>query len=108
LPERSTPWVAYNARPKAIPNSRSDTHDRVRHDVIDKAGRVTLRINGRLHHIGLGVANAGTRVLVLVQDLEVRVVDAATGELLRELTVDQTKDYQPLGVPPGPKPRRER
>lgn len=28
-----------------------------------------------------------------------RVVDAATGELLRELTLDPTKDYQPTGKP---------
>lgn len=107
LPDRCTPSVAYNARPKATPGTRSDTHDRVRHDLVDKTGRVTLRINGRLHHIGLGVAHAGTRVLVLAQDLEVRVVDPATGELLRELTMDPNRDYQPLGIPPGPKPRRE-
>ncbi len=107
LPERATPAAAYRSRPKAAPGNRSDdAHDRVRHDVVDKAGRVTLRIAGRLHHIGLGAAHARTRVLVLVHDLEVRVVDAATGELLRSLTVDPAKDYQPLGLPPGPKPRR--
>jgi hypothetical protein len=27
---------------------RADTHDRVRHDKIDKAGSVTLRVAGRL------------------------------------------------------------
>ena len=59
-----------------------------------------------MHHIGLGAALRGTRVVVLVHDLEVRVVHAATGELIRELTIDPTKDYQPLGIPPGPKPRR--
>jgi transposase InsO family protein len=106
LPERTTPSVAYRRRPKATPGTRSDSHDRVRHDVVDKTGRVTLRINGRLHHIGLGVARAGTRVLVLAQDLEVRVVEAASGDLLRELTLDPTRDYQPLGLPPGPKPLR--
>jgi hypothetical protein len=39
-------------------------------------------------------------------DLEVRVVHAITGELIRKLTIDPTKNYQPLGIPPGPKPRR--
>ena len=34
---------------------------------------------------------------MLVQDLHVRVVDAATGELLRELTIDPDRDYQPSG-----------
>ena len=32
---------------------------------------------------------------MLVQDLHVRVVDAATGELVRELNIDPSKDYQP-------------
>jgi hypothetical protein len=39
---------------------------------------------------------------MLVQDLHVRVIDAATGELLRDLTIDPTRDYQPTGRPPGP------
>ncbi len=49
-----------------------------------------------------------TRVVVLVHDLDVRLVDAATGELIRALTIDPTKDYQPLGRSPGPKPRKPR
>jgi transposase InsO family protein len=101
-----TPSVAYNARPKATASHRSDSHDRLRHDVVDKSGRITLRISGRLHHIGVGQAFRGVRVLVLVHDLDVRVLDAATGELIRTLLVDPNKDYQPTGEPPGPKPRR--
>ena len=45
-------------------------------------------------------------LLLLVQDLEVRVVNATTGELLRELTIDPTGDYQPTGRPPGPIPKK--
>jgi transposase InsO family protein len=105
-PDRCTPTVAYQRRPKATPGDRGDdTHDRVRHDVIDKAGRITLRVEGRMHHIGLGTALRGSRVVVLVHDLDVRVIDASTGELIRGLTIDPAKDYQPLGIPPGPKPR---
>jgi transposase InsO family protein len=103
LPERSVPAVAYRARPKAAPGDRSgDTHDRVRRDVIDKVGRITLRVRGRLHHIGLGRTLAGTPVIVLVHDLEVRVVHAATGELIRSLVMDPTRDYQATGAPKGP------
>ena len=40
--------------------------------------------------------------MLLVQDLDISIVDAATGELLRELTIDPTRDYQPTGRPPGP------
>ena len=39
---------------------------------------------------------------MLIADLDIRVIDAATGELLRHLTLDPTIDYQPLGRPPGP------
>jgi hypothetical protein len=83
--------------PKALPGpSRdTDTHDRVRHDRVDKSGTVTLRVHGQLRHIGIGRTHTGTHVILLVQDLQVRVVHAVTGELLRELTIDITKDYQP-------------
>jgi len=71
-----------------------------------RSNRVSLRVNGRLHHIGIGRTHTGTHVLLLVQDLHVRVIDAATGELLRELTIDLTRDYQPTGRPPGPAPKK--
>ncbi len=102
LPGRATPATAYAARPKAGPGDRSaDTHDRVRTDRIDATGLVTLRHNGRLHHIGIGRAHAGTRVLLLVQDLHIRVINAGTGELLRELILNPDRDYQPTGKRPG-------
>ena len=59
-------------------------------------------------HIGIGRTYAGTCVLLLVQDLDIRVIDAATGELLRELTLDPARDYQPTGQPPGPKKKTPR
>jgi len=89
-----------------VPGGRSaDPHDRVRHDVVGDGGTVTLAVNGHLHHVGVGRTHAQTRVLVLVQDLEIRVVDAATGELLRQLVIDPTRDYQPTGARPGRKRR---
>jgi len=107
LPHRATPATAYQARPKAGPGDRgTDTHDRVRIDRIDTGGTVTLRHDGRLHHIGVGRTHARTRVLLLVEDLHIRIIDAATGELLRELVLDPTKDYQPTGRPPGAPRRR--
>ena len=107
LPHRATPATTCATRPKATRGDRSaDTHDRVRTDKIDQTGCVTLRVAGRLHHIGIGRTHAGTHVLLLVQDLDVRVIDAATGELLRELTLDPTRDYQPTGRPPGPVPKK--
>jgi transposase InsO family protein len=107
LPHRATPDTVYNARPKATPSAdrSAETHDRVRTDRLDNSGCVTLRVNGRLHHIGVGRTHARTPVLLLVQDLNVRIVNAATGELLRELTLDPTRDYQGTGRPPGPAPK---
>jgi transposase InsO family protein len=104
LPHRATPATVYQAHPKATPGTdrTGDTHDRVRHDTISKAGTVTLRVAGQLRHIGIGRTYTGTYVLVLVQDLNVRVINASTGELLRDLTIDPRRDYQPTGRPPGP------
>jgi hypothetical protein len=85
-----------------VPGNRSaDAHDRVRTDHVDANGTVTLRHGGKLHHIGIGRTHGGTRVLLLIQDLHIRVVNAATGELLRELVLDPSRDYQPTGKPPG-------
>ena len=85
-----------------------DTHDRIRHDKVDKAGSVTLRHNSRLHHIGIGRTYEGTCVILLVQDLHIRVVNAITGELLRELTLDVSQALPRPGRPPkGPTPEND-
>jgi transposase InsO family protein len=103
LPNRSTPATAYTTRPKAAPGNRADdTHHRVRRDRVDTAGKITLRYQGKLYSIGIGRTHARTHVIVLVQDRDIRVIDAATGELLRELILDPTKRYQRTGRPPGP------
>jgi hypothetical protein len=80
---RRTPMTAFEARPKAGPSGRGPlvgAHCRIRRDRIDPSGVITLRYNSRLHHIGLGRRHAGLRVLVLVADLDVRVL-AEDGEL---------------------------
>jgi transposase InsO family protein len=109
LPQRCTPATAYQARPKAEPGIRptTETHERLRRDRIDKAGKITLRYQGELYSIGVGRTHTGTHVLVLVQDLNIRIIHAATGELLRELVLDPTRRYQPTGRPPGPTPKKK-
>jgi transposase InsO family protein len=100
---RRTPTQAYNARPKAVPTGLIiPAHYRVRHDRIDTGGSVTLRHNSRLHHIGLGTRLAGTPVTLLIDNLRIRVIHRHTGDLIRELTLDPTRDYQARGLPPGP------
>ena len=96
---RRTPQLAFNARPKAgpaLPGFTVPRHFRVRRDKIDITGVITLRHDSRLHHIGLGRALTGMRVLVLVDDLRVRVL-SEDGVLIRELTLDPARDYQRHG-----------
>jgi transposase InsO family protein len=97
LPHRATPAAIYHALPKALPaNSRdADTHLRIRHDRIDDSGVLTVRHAGKLHHIGIGRTHARTHVIALIADLDIRVVNAITGELLRHLTLNPAIDYQP-------------
>ncbi len=96
---RKTPAEAFGARPKAgpsLPGLAVPGRFRLRRDKVDIAGVVTLRHNSRLHHIGLGRTLIGTRVLVLVDGLQVRVI-TEDGDLIRELTLDPSRDYQPHG-----------
>jgi hypothetical protein len=72
----------------------SSTPDGESHDRIDSNGKLSLRHNSRLHHIGLGRRYAGTPVLVLVHDRHIRVL-STSGRRLRDLTLDPTPDYQP-------------
>jgi transposase InsO family protein len=101
--QRRTPTQAWHARPRDAPTSPAgQPHHRIRRDTVDKAGVITLRHDSRLHHIGIGKRLTGTRVIALIADLDVRIIRADTGELLRQLTLDPTRDYQPRGVKPGP------
>lgn len=98
---RRTPAVAFEARPKASPSRPGvavPSHCRLRRDRVDRNGRITLRYNSRLHHIGLGRRHAGVRVLALVADLDVRVL-TEEGELLRALRLDPSRDYQAQAGP---------
>jgi hypothetical protein len=93
-----TPQMAYSSREKAVPSEAMiDTSGfKVRHDKLDKKGTVTIRRRGRMHHIPVGRAYAGWRVVVLVANLDVRVI-GTDGSPLRHLTLDPKRDYQPLG-----------
>lgn len=93
---RATPAVAYGRLPKTSPaGSTAGPHYRIRHDRIDKTGAVSLRRAGRMHHLSIGRAHAGTAVIMLIDDLDIRVVKTNTGELLRTLTLNPDRNYQP-------------
>jgi transposase InsO family protein len=91
-----TPLQAYSARVKARPaGAPAKTYFRVRSDRVDDTGKVSLRIDSRLYKIGLGRAHKGRAVKLLIADQDIRVIDT-NGELIRELTLDPTRIYQPL------------
>ena len=90
------PMHAWRTLDKATPIIEGQpilANTKVRHDKVDTTGCVTLRHRSRLHHIGIGRTHRGRRVLILVCDLDIRVI-ADDGEQLRHLTLDPTRDYQ--------------
>ena len=93
--QRRTPIEAFNDRPKAFPSGYQIPHYRVRHDKIDAGGVITLRYNSRLHHIGLSKHLRGTKVIVLIDDLDIRVLNRNTGTLIRKLVLDPTRTTSP-------------
>jgi transposase InsO family protein len=95
---RRTPATAWHARPRAVPARQGiqiSEHFRVRKDRVDRDGKLTVRHASRLHHIGIGHRWAGTRVLMLIRDLTIRIITEDTGELVRELVLDPSRNYQP-------------
>jgi len=94
---RQTPISVFSALLKARPSQAPVALDhRVRRDKIDAGGKVTLRYLGRLRHIPVGVAHKNRRVRLLVAGADVRIV-SDDGELIRALTLDPSRSYQPLG-----------
>ena len=90
------PMHAWRSLDKATPEidgQRLLAKTRVRHDHVDHWGSVTLRYRRKLHHISIGRAHRHQRVLILMADLDVRVIDE-DGVLLRHFELDPTRDYQ--------------
>ncbi len=80
--------------PKAHPAGRgAPGHFRLRYDLIDRGGRITLRRAGRLHHLGVGAAHARRRVLAIVDEREVTVVALDTGEVLSTHRIEPERLY---------------
>ena len=93
---RKTPRSAFEGRVKAGPSGtplRNAGEFRIRHDKVDRDGKVTLRYAGKLRHLQVGRAHKGRRVMLLVDDRDVRVLSAG-GEFLAEVRIDPDKIYQ--------------
>ncbi len=91
--DRSTPGDAYRATPKAHPAGGRDGHFRIRYDRVNADGHVSLRRAGRMHHLGIGRAHRGKRILALLDDTTATVVELETGEILSRHHIDPTRGY---------------
>jgi hypothetical protein len=100
-----TPATAYQARPKATPAGVHQPHYRMRRDKVSH-GNVSLRIRGEMHHIGLGRHLHGTPIIMLIDDLNVRVIHATTGVIITTRTLDPDRRYHGSGRPIGGPRRR--
>jgi hypothetical protein len=91
---RVTPGAAYRATPKALPSgSGGRGHFRLRYDIADGKGAITLRRAGRLHHLNTGAVNARRRVLAIVDEQQVTVVALDTGEILSTHLIEPDRRY---------------
>jgi transposase InsO family protein len=96
---RRTPEVAFSARRKARPSGKAlalPPHCRVRQDKVN-GGNITLRYKSTLYHVGVGRRHNGKAVLILVANRDIRIL-TPDGELIRHLTLDPKRIYQPTGA----------
>jgi hypothetical protein len=96
---RRTPEVAFAARKKARPSGKPfkvPPHCRVRQDKVN-GGNITLRYKSTLYHVGVGRRHNGKAVLILVANREIRIL-TPDGTLIRQLTLDPKRIYQPTGA----------
>ena len=92
---RVTPEEAYRATPRAQPAGPhpARAHFRLRYDVTDVKGAITLRRAGRLYRLKVGAAHARRRVLAIVDEQEVTVVALDTGEILSTHLIEPDRRY---------------
>lgn len=75
------------------PPPRRRGHFRLRYDVADAKGVITLRRAGRLHHLNAGVAHARRRVLAIAEETDVTLVALDAGEVLSSHRIEPDKGY---------------
>jgi transposase InsO family protein len=90
---RRTPAEAYTALPKAVPAGAPRGHYRLRYDHVDEWGKISFRRAAKMHHLGIGYAHRGKRVLAIADDTTVTTIELETGEILSTHDIDPTKSY---------------
>jgi transposase InsO family protein len=93
---RLTPSAAYDNREKLGPHTLiNEPHYRLRTDIVDIRGHVTLRYLGKLRHLNVGWPYRGQRVTLYIIDEQVEVV-SCDGEIIGTITLDRNRDYHPI------------
>jgi hypothetical protein len=94
-----TPFQAFNARIKASPSQpRSTVQYRIRRDVVDSTGTVTLRFLSQLRHIYVGRAHKRQPVVLFIAGAHIRLC-TDDGVPIRELVLDPNRIYQRMTPP---------
>lgn len=57
-------------------------------------GKVTIRYDGKLFHLGIGRAFKKQKILMVIADNHITTSLAATGEIITEHYIDTARDYQ--------------
>jgi hypothetical protein len=99
---RRTPASAWAAQEPAGPAGANPPTTQIFSSRVEPKGFAEI---AHWLRIGLGMEHAGTAVHVLIRDREATVIDANTGEILRTLTIDPTRRYQPTGRTLGRPPK---
>ena len=92
---RQTPYEAYTALPKAAPHPFVSEDNRIRHDTVDKSGRITLRFAGQMRYLGIGRAWTGTPTLTVISGTQATTTNRDTGEVIAEHDLNPARRYQP-------------
>ncbi len=79
-----------------------DRHWRVRHDIVDPGGKITLRWAGKLRHLNIGRAHANTRIVLLITGRNTLVIRPDTSEIIAEHTLNENHNYQPKNTKAPP------
>ena len=86
-------WRALDKATVQVDGQPLLAHTKVRHDRIDSTGCFTLRYRSGFHHVSVGRAHKGKRVLILMADLDVRVFDD-DGVMIRHIELDPSVNFQ--------------
>lgn len=95
----ATPQQAWEATPAARPGRPIRPQGTSRLGTVNTQGQLTVGP----YLVGIGTHLAGHQVLIIRNDLDVTVI--GNGQIIRRLTIDTTRRYQPSGRPPGRRPK---